>query len=233
MPGTLVLVPSRQHPGQSAFGGQWSRCWASEESPTCVHRALVHLEASTGQAQPPFFIEQQEVPRYYLKSHLNLYFELLVLRSSRVKQRAAGFRALGEELRMGGLRADEAHEELGEGSLLRPAVSQSPRAGGQHCGPGLLTPGTAASGPLPRAADGGSPAWRHLTEHPAHHQHSYSGLRAAAGLGNRGISFPVVTVCLCFSLELSLPPKPLTRSPGRELITRRHTVLSKNAEKQF
>lgn len=61
----------------------------------------------------------------------------------------------------------------------------------------------------------------------------YSGLRAAAGLGNRGISFPVVTVCLCFSLELSLPPKPLTRSPGRELITRRHTVLSKNAEKQF
>ena len=36
-----------------------------------------------------------------------------MLRSSRVKQRAAGFRALGEELRMGGLRADEAHEELG------------------------------------------------------------------------------------------------------------------------
>ena len=174
MPGTLVLVPSRQHPGQSAFGGQWSRCWASEESPACVHRALVHLEASTGQAQPPFFIEQQEVPRYYLKSHLNLYLELLVLCSSRDKQRAAGFRALGEELRMGGLRADEAHEELGEGSLLRPAVSQSPRAGGQHCGPGLLAPGTAASGPLPRAADGGSPAWRHLTEHPAHHQHRLS-----------------------------------------------------------
>ena len=160
MPGTLVLVPSRQRPGQSAFGGQLSQCWASEESPACVHRALVHPEAGTGQAQPPFFIEQQKVPRYYLKSHLKLY-----------KQRAAGFRALGEELRVG---ADETHEELGEGSLLRPAVSQSPRAGGQHCGPGLLAPGTAVSGPLPRAADQGGPAWRHLTEHPAHHQHRLS-----------------------------------------------------------
>lgn len=61
----------------------------------------------------------------------------------------------------------------------------------------------------------------------------YSGLRAAVGLGGHGISFPAVTACLCFSLELSLPAKRLTRSPGRELITRRHTVLSKNAEKQF
>lgn len=174
VPGTLVLVPSRQRPGQSACGGQQSWCWASEDPPACVHRALVHLGASTGQARPPFFIEQQEVPRYCLKSHLNLYLELLVLHPSRDKQRAAGLRALREEVRVNGLRADGVHEELGEGSLLRPALSQSPRGGGQCCGPGLLAPGTAVSSPLHRAADRGGPAWRNLTECPAHHQHRLS-----------------------------------------------------------
>lgn len=120
------------------------------------------------------FIEQQEVPRYCLKSHLNLYLELLVLRPSRDKQRAAGLRALGEEVRVNGLCADGVHEELGEGSLLRPAVSQSPQGGGQCCGPGLLAPGTAVSSPVHRAADRGGPAWRNLTERPAHHQHRLS-----------------------------------------------------------
>lgn len=74
---------------------------------------LVHLGASAGRLAS-FLYRAAGSTKILFKSHLNLYLELLVLRPSRDKQRAAGLRALGEEVRVNGLCADGVHEELGE-----------------------------------------------------------------------------------------------------------------------
>lgn len=61
----------------------------------------------------------------------------------------------------------------------------------------------------------------------------YSGPRAAAGPDAWAISFLAETVPLCFSLELSLPARVanLPRSPGSELITRRHRHFCQRTQK--